>query len=109
MTNLDDRQPLGPAQAQLFARVRTLMLVSGIATVLGIAAVITVIGYRVFRTEGRLVETTEQLSKGARIIGTAVAGERIVVTIELGGAIEIRTFDARTLRPEGRLQFAIEP
>jgi hypothetical protein len=108
MTDLDDRQPLAPAQAQLFARVRTLMLVSGLATVLGIGVVISIIGYRVFRTEGSL-EATAQLPKGARITQTAVAGDRIVVTIEIGGAIEIRTFDARTLRPEGRLQFAVEP
>jgi hypothetical protein len=108
MTDLDDRQPLDPAQAQLFARVRTLMLVSGIATVLGIGVVVTIIGYRVFRTEGSL-EATVQLPRGARVIQTTVAGDRIVVTIEIGGAIEIRTFDARTLRPEGRLQFGVEP
>ena len=84
------------------------MLVSGIATVLGIAVVIAVIGYRVFRTEGSL-EATARLPKGARVIQTAVAGDRIVVTIEIGGATEIRTFDARTLRPEGRLQFTVEP
>ena len=37
---------------------------------------------------------------------TAVAGDRIVVTVDVGGAIEIRTFDAKTLRPAGRLRFA---
>jgi hypothetical protein len=108
MTDLGDRQPLDPAQAQLFARVRTLMLISGIATVLGIAVVITVIGYRVFRTEGSL-DAVAQLPRGAHILQTAVAGDRIVVTIEIGGATEIRTFDARTLRQEGRLQFGVEP
>jgi hypothetical protein len=108
MTDLGDRQALDPAQAQLFARVRTVMAVSLIATALGIAAVLAVIGYRVFRTEGSL-EATAQLPKGARIVQTAVAGDRIVVTIDTGGAIEIRTFDARTLRLEGRLQFGIEP
>ena len=108
MTDLGDRQPLDPAQAKLFARVRTLMLVSGIATMLGIGVIIAVIGYRLFRTEGS-IEATAQLPRGARIIQTAVAGDRIVVTIEIGGAIEIRTFDTRTLRPEGRLQFGVEP
>ncbi len=34
---------------------------------------------------------------------------RIAVTIEVGGAIEIRTFDLRTLKPAGRLKFATEP
>ena len=84
------------------------MLVSGIATMLGIGVIIAVIGYRLFRTEGS-IEATAQLPRGARIIQTAVAGDRIVVTIEIGGTVEIRTFDARTLRQEGRLQFGVEP
>jgi len=32
-----------------------------------------------------------------------------VVTVETGGATEILTFDARTLKPAGRLKFANEP
>jgi hypothetical protein len=108
--NLGD-QPLSPAQVQIVARARSLMLISGIATVLGIAVVVAVIGYRVFRNDGRPgpVETTAPLPKGARVVQTAVAGDRIVVTVDIGGTLEIRTFDARTLRPEGRLRFAIEP
>jgi hypothetical protein len=113
MTNSDigDDQPLSPAQAQIVARVRWLMLISGIATVLGIAVVITIIGYRVFRSEGSPgpVELTALLPKDARVVQTAVAGNRIVVTLDIGGALEIRTFDAQTLRPEGRLRFATEP
>jgi hypothetical protein len=31
------------------------------------------------------------------------------VTIDVGGTIEIRTFDAKTLKPAGRLKFATEP
>jgi hypothetical protein len=31
------------------------------------------------------------------------------VTIDVGGAIEIRTFDLRTFKPTGRLRFATEP
>jgi hypothetical protein len=87
------------------------MLISGIATMLGIAVVVTVIGYRVFRTEGRPgpVEATAQLPKGARVVSTATAGDRIVVTIDIGGALEVHTFDARTLSPEGRLRFVAEP
>ncbi len=87
------------------------MLISGMATMLGIAVVVAVIGYRVFRTEGRpgLAEATAQLPKGARVLSTATAGDRIVVTIDIGGALEVRTFDARTLSPEGRLRFVVEP
>jgi hypothetical protein len=49
------------------------------------------------------------LPKGARIISTGVAGDRLVVTVDIGGAIEIRTFDAKSLKPAGRLKFATEP
>jgi len=106
-----DDEPLSPAQAQIVSRVRWLMVISGVATMLGIAVVIGVIGYRVFRSDGRAgpAEATALLPKGGRIVQTAVAGDRIVVTIEVGGALEIRTFDAATLRPTGHLRFAVEP
>ena len=69
------------------------------------------IGYRLFRSEGSTVDqpTLTVLPKGARIVSTAVAGDRLVVTLDIGGATEIRTFDARTLKPTGRLKFANEP
>jgi hypothetical protein len=100
-----------PEQAALFARVRRLMLIAGLTTALAVAAVLVAIGYRLFRAEGSAVasDTTATLPKGARIISTAVAGDRLVLTLEIGGATEIRTFDARTLRPTGRLKFATEP
>jgi hypothetical protein len=109
--DIDEEEPLSPAQAQIVARVRWLMLISGIATMLGIAVVVTVIGYRVFRSDGRPgpAEVTVALPKGARVVSTSTAGDRIVVTIDIGGALEIRTFDARTLSPEGRLRFVVEP
>ena len=109
--DIDEDEPLSPAQAQIVARVRWLMLISGIATMLGIAVVVTVIGYRVFRAEGRSgpVEATVELPKGARVISAATAGDRIIVTIDIGGALEVRTFEARTLTPEGRLRFVAEP
>ena len=106
----DDDQPLSPAQARIVARVRWLMLISGIATVLGIAVVIGVIGYRVFRGGGSApLETTALLPKGARITSTTVAGDRVIVVVDVAGATEIRAFDARTLQPAGRLKFALEP
>jgi hypothetical protein len=100
-----------PEQAALFARVRRLMLIAGLTTALAVAAVLIAIGYRLFRTEGSAVasDTTATLRKGARIIATAVAGDRLVLTLDIGGSVEIRTFDARTLKPAGRLTFATEP
>jgi hypothetical protein len=108
--NADD-QPLSAAQKAIVARVRWLMVISGVATMLGIAVVIGVIGYRVFRSDGRAgpVEAVALIPKGGRVVQTAVAGDRIVVTIDVGGTLEVHTFDAATLRPEGRLRFATEP
>jgi hypothetical protein len=76
-----------------------------------VAAVLIAIGYRLFRTEGstNATDITATLPKGARIVSTGVAGDRLVVTLDVGGAIEIRTFDARTLKPAGRLKFVGEP
>ena len=100
-----------PEQAAMFARVRRMMLIAGLTTALAVAAVLVAIGYRLFRAEGSTVgtDTTAVLPKGARIVATAVAGDRLVVTLDIGGTTEIRTFDARTLRPAGRLKFANEP
>lgn len=88
------------------------MLISGFATVLGIAVVIGVIGYRVFAGGGSAApqaDVTALLPKGAKVTAVAVSGERIAVTVDIGGTIEIRTFDLHTLRPAGRLKFAAEP
>ncbi len=49
------------------------------------------------------------LPKGARISATAVAGDRLVLMLDIGGTTEIRTFDAQTLKPAGRLKFTNEP
>jgi hypothetical protein len=106
----DDAAPLDPAAARIVAKVRWLMLISGVTTVVAIAAVVGVIGYRVFKAEGSApADVTALLPKGARVISAAVAEDRIAVTLDVGGAIEIRTFDAKTLKPTGRLRFATEP
>ncbi len=101
-----------PEQAALFARVRRMMLIAGLTTALAISAVLVVLGYRLFRSEGSAPaasDVTASLPKGARILATGVAGDRLVVTLDVGGATEIRTFDAHSLKPAGRLRFATEP
>ena len=89
--------------------MRRLMMISGFATVLGIAVVIGIIGYRVFKPEGSAADVTALLPKGARVISAAIAGDRIAVVIDASGTVEVRTFDLHTLRPAGRLKFAAEP
>ena len=101
-------------QAALFARVRRMMLISGATTGVAIAAVLFAVGYRLYRSEPSVTtvavaDVTAALPKGARIVSTAVAGERVVVTLDIGGATEILTFDAKTLKPAGKLKFVSEP
>jgi hypothetical protein len=100
-----------PEQAALFARVRRMMLIAGLTTALAVAAVLIAIGYRLFRSQesAPASDITAVLPKGARIVSTAVAGDRLVVTLDIGGVIEIRTFDAHTLKPAGKLKFVNEP
>ena len=102
-----------PDQAALFARVRRMMLIAGLTTALAVCAVLIAVGYRLFKSEGRAAEpssdVTATLPKGAKIVATDVAGDRLVVTLDIGGVTEIRTFDAHTLRPAGKLKFANEP
>ena len=76
-----------------------------------IVRVIGLIGYSFYGSGGSLgpAEVTALLPKGAKIVSTAVADGRIAVTLEVGGAVEVRTFDLKTLRPTGRLRFATEP
>ncbi len=100
-----------PEQAALFARVRRMMLVAGLTTALAVAAVLVAIGYRFFRVEGSrsAADVTAILPKDARIIATAVADDLLVVTLDLGGSVQIRTFNLRTLQLAGTLSFAREP
>jgi hypothetical protein len=102
-----------PEQAALFARVRRMMLIAGATTGVAIAAVLFAVGYRLYRSEPSVTTAASDviaaLPKGARIVSTAVAGERLVVTLDIGGTTEIRTFDAKTLKPAGKLRFVSEP
>jgi hypothetical protein len=100
-----------PEQAALFARVRRMMLIAGLTTGLAVAAVLVAIGYRLFKSEGsaNTGEISAMLPKGAKIVSTGVAGDRVVVTLDIAGTTEIRTFDAHTLKATGRLRFVNEP
>jgi hypothetical protein len=106
-----DDEPLDPAAADFMSKVRWMMAISGATTLIAIAAVLGVIGYRVFKSEGSapLVEVTALLPKGARVVSVSATEERIVVGVDIDGAVEARTYDVKTLRPTGRLTFANEP
>jgi hypothetical protein len=107
--------PAADAEAMasgMVSRVRWMMLISGFTTLVAIAAVIGVIGYRLSRTGGNSAAPANgvvMLPKGARVIASNVTDDRLAVTLDIGGATEIRTFDLKTLKQTGRIRFATEP
>jgi hypothetical protein len=106
----DDEKPLDPAAARIVSRVRWMMAISALTTLFAVVAVLGVVSYRLLRSDGSAsADVTALLPKGARIVSTAVAEDRIAVTVDVNGVIEIRTFDLRNLKQTGRLRFATEP
>jgi hypothetical protein len=100
-------------QAVLFARVRRMMLIASLTTAVAISAVLVAVGYRLFKSEGSAPaasnDVTALVPQGTRVTSTAIAGDRLVVTLDIGGATEIRIFDTQTLKPVGRLKFTTVP
>jgi hypothetical protein len=98
---------------RMVARVRLLMIISGITTLIAIGAVVSVVSYRVYRAGGNnavpVVEGTIVLPKGARVVASSVAADRVIVTLDIAGATEIRSYDLKTLKETGQIRFATEP
>lgn len=100
----------------MIARVRRLMLIASLTTVIAFGAVIAVIGYRVFHWQGSApspspgpANVAASLPAGAKVLSMAVGDGRIVLTLEVSGAIELMTFDAQTLKPLGQLRLSTGP
>ena len=104
-------EPAESAAAQMVARARIIMVISALTTALAIAAVVSVIGYRMFGASAAGVPTEDviPLPKGARLISTSASAGRLAVLIEVDGVNELRTFDIKTLKQTGRLRFTREP
>jgi hypothetical protein len=108
--------PVGGGAAEsdashMVARARVMMVISALTTLLAIAAVVVVIGYRAYVAGGGAIGTDGAivLPKGARVISIAASGGRVAVLIEIGGETELRTFDIKTLKQTGRLRVEHEP
>ena len=99
--------------AAVVARARTLLIISGLTTLIAIAAVVTVIGYRMANSSAGIAgiagDGVVTLPKGARVISTVASGGRVAVLVDIGGETELRTFDIKTLKETGRLRFVPEP
>jgi hypothetical protein len=109
---MSDEKSLNPAAERTIVNVRRLMMIASVTTFFAVAAVLVVIGYRVFRmgesapAAPSFVDVTAALPAGARVLSTAVGADHIVVTIETANGIEVLTFDPDTLKPLGRLRLA---
>jgi hypothetical protein len=107
-----DRPREPNAADRMVARVRTLMIISGLTTLIAIAAVVGVIGYRVYHAGNggaAVADGIITLPEGAHVVATSVTDDRIVVTLDVGGATELRTYDLKTLKQTGRIRFATAP
>jgi hypothetical protein len=120
----DAPPPADAAAAQLIARVRRWMVATILITLLAVGAVFAFIGYRIYKSEEAIdkkvdkiplqvpappPEVTLSLPANARIIQAGVADERLLVTLEVDGKIEVRVFDVKTLQPAARMGFSTTP
>jgi hypothetical protein len=109
---MSDGAPLNPEAAAAIGKVRRTMIIIMAATFGIIALVFVFIGYRLFHLEESapaFLDVTAALPAGAKVLSTAVGADHIVVTIEVGGVVELRTFDPDTLKALGRLRLEQKP
>jgi hypothetical protein len=99
----DAEKPLDPEAARVVAKVRRLMMIATMTTFIAVAAVIAVIGYRVFRAEERVQaaqSVSAMLPAGTKVLSSAIGDGRLVLTVEL------LSFELNTLKPLGRVRLA---
>jgi hypothetical protein len=112
---MSDEKSLNPEAERAIAKVRRLMMITSVTTFLAVAAVLVVIGYRVFRLgesaepSPAFADVAATLPAGAKVLSTSISNDHIVVAIDVGGVIELHTFDPDTLKPLGRLRLAPKP
>jgi hypothetical protein len=105
----DDAQ--NAAERRVVRKLRGMMIGSSLVMIVGFLAVFGVIAYRLSSgaEKVRAPEASLQLPAGARVL-SATAGEgRLLVTIEVAGATEVRIFDLNTLEARGRLRLSPQP
>ena len=105
----EEEKSLDPQAARIVAKARWLMMIASLTTFVAVAAVLGVIGYRVFRAEER-VQAVQSISAtlpaGTKVLSSAIGDGRLVLTMEINGAIELLSFDLSTLKPLGRVRLA---
>ena len=87
------------------------MLIASLTTLIAVGAVLAVIGYRVFHLRGSapLPPVEAALPAGAKIVSTAVGDGHVVLTVEIDGGLELRSYDLATLKPLARVRLTSGP
>jgi hypothetical protein len=116
----EDEKPLDPAVIQVQQRIRRLMMISGLTLGLGLFAVFMAILYRIFTYEGTatpvpvvegaaiptVTRTALGLPADARLLSTALDGERLALTFEDEAGTTIVVFDTGRMTVLSRLRVA---
>ena len=103
--SLPGKEDLTPEQTRIVLRVRRIMLGSLLIMAVGFLAVFGVIAYRLYAGAERPrapIEETLNLARGAKVLSTTVAGNRLLVTVENAGVVQVLIYDLETLQPKGR-------
>ena len=106
---LQDDEPLDPKVEAIRQKMMRLLMVSGGIMLVGFMALMITIVYKINQgsgssSSGVVAEGAVALPSGSRIVGTHVAGDRIILTLELADgakAIHIFTLDGK---PVSQLQ-----
>ena len=88
------------------------MAISVLFTGVAIAAVLVVVGYRIYnapKAAEPAYDVTASLPKGARVIAASAAEGRVIVTVEVDGQTRVLLFDLQTLQPRGTLRLQAAP
>lgn len=85
--DIDDEQPLDPAMERVQAKLRRLMLVSGVTLGVGFLAVLFAVIWRVTREDGPpspgdVWRSAIELPAGTTLVDTALDGDRIAITLD---------------------------
>jgi len=105
---MSEQKPLDPDTERTIAKVRRLMMIASVTTFLAVAAVLGVIGYRIFHlgesAPPPMPQAVPALPAGAKVLSSTVGEGRIVLTVEVNGAIALYVFDLATLKPLGHMR-----
>lgn len=114
----EDEAPLDPTLLAVQTRLRRLMMIGGLTLGLGIAAVLAAMVYRITTDDstdtpapvatgepavGSLTLVDAGLSPEARLVSTALDGDRLALSFADGGNTVIVVVDATSMRMIGRL------